>query len=83
MKKLTVTIRAELEVPDSWELADHPSGITVLKVGDQYVDFDLAPLATQSLDPDAEWSDADMDVVGDVLDAVIGMEAELELNTHH
>jgi hypothetical protein len=83
MKKLIVTIRAELEVPDSWELADHPSGITVLKVDDQFVDFDIAPLVTKSLDPDAEWSDADMDVVGDVLDAVVGMEAELVLNTHH
>jgi hypothetical protein len=56
MKHLTVAIRAELEVPDDWELVDHPSGMQVLKIGDNYVDCDLAPLATTSDDPDAEWS---------------------------
>lgn len=59
MKNLTVLIRAELEIPDEWELVDHPSGMQVLKIGDQFVDFDIAPLATRSTDPDAEWSDAD------------------------
>lgn len=37
MKKLFVTIHAELEVPDDWELARHPSGISVLKIGEHYV----------------------------------------------
>lgn len=46
MKKPVVSINAELEVPDDWELARHPSGISVLRVGDTFVDFDLAPLAT-------------------------------------
>jgi hypothetical protein len=81
MKKLTITIRAELDVPDHWELVEHPSGIEVLKVGDQYVDFDLTPLATRSTDPDAEWSDHDQELVGEVLDAVTGMEAEFELHS--
>jgi len=83
MKKLTVTLHAELEVPDDWELVEHPSGITVLKIGEHFVDFDLAPLATTSLDPDAEWSDENMEVVGAVLNAVVDLEAELEFITHH
>ena len=83
MKNLTVVIRAELEVPDDWELVEHPSGIQVLKIGDQFVDFDIAPLATKSTGPDAEWSDSDTAVVNEVLDAVVGLEAELEVNTRH
>ena len=83
MKKLVVKIQAELEVPDDWELARHPSGISVLKIGDTFVDFDLAPLATTSNDPDAEWSDADVEVVEKVLDAVAGLDTDLEFITHH
>jgi hypothetical protein len=83
MKRLTVLIRAELEVPDDWELVEHPSGMQVLKIGDQYVDFDLAPLATQSTDPDTEWSDAESEVVEQVLDAVVELEAEMKLNLRH
>ncbi len=83
MKKLVVKIQAELEVPDDWEIVRHPSGITVLKVGDTFVDFDLAPLATTSGDPDAEWSDINVEVVEEVLDAVTGLDADLEFITHH
>jgi hypothetical protein len=83
MKTLTVVIRAELEVPDDWELVEHPSGMEVLKIGDQFVDFDIAPLATQSTAEDAEWSDSDSDVIGDVLDAVVGIDVEVELGSSH
>ena len=83
MKKLIVKIHAELEVPDDWELARHSSGISVLKIGDTFVDFDLAPLATTSGDPDAEWSDADVEVVGKVLDAVTGLDTDLDFITRH
>jgi hypothetical protein len=83
MKHLTVTIRAELEVPDDWELVDHPSGMTVLKIGDRFVDFDLTPLATKSSDPDAEWSDHDTELVEQVIDTIVEVDAELELQTRH
>lgn len=83
MKTLTVLIRAELEIPDEWELVEHPSGMQVLKIGDQFVDFDIAPLATVSTAEDAEWSDSDSEIVGDVLDAVIDIEVGLELRTSH
>ena len=70
-------------MPDEWEIAPHPSGITVLKIGDTFVDFDLAPLATTSADPDAEWSDENVEVVSTVLDAVTGLDTDLEFITHH
>lgn len=83
MKKLVLTMRAELEVPDDWEFARHPSGISVLKVGDHFVDFDLAPLATTSSDPDAEWTDTNVELVGEVLDCVVALDSDLEFITHH
>lgn len=79
MKILTVSIRAELEVPDDWELVEHPSGMQVLKIGDQFVDFDIAPLGTMSSEPEAEWSDADEAMVGKVLDTVVGIDIDLEM----
>jgi hypothetical protein len=80
MKNLTVVIRAELEVPDDWALAEHASGIHVLKIGDQYVDFDLTPMATKDDSPDAEWSDRDAALVEQVLETVVGVDVELEMS---
>lgn len=80
MKNLTVVIRAEMEVPDDWMLVEHPSGIHVLMIGDQYVDFDLTPLATSDESPDAEWSDRNAALVEQVLDTVVGMDVELEMS---
>ncbi|MDQ8021430.1 MAG: hypothetical protein REI94_06295 [Moraxellaceae bacterium] len=82
MKTLTVRITAELQIPDDWELVEHASGMTVLKIGDQFVDFDITPLATRQDDPDAEWSDDDQELVGQVLDCVSGLDADLDLAYH-
>ena len=81
MKNLTVVIRAELEIPDDWELVEHPSGIRTLKIGNQYIDFDIAPLAATSTDPDTEWSDHDTELVDKILDTVVGLESDLEIGT--
>lgn len=80
MKKLTVLIRAELEIPDEWEFVEHPSGIQVLKIGDSFVDFDIAPLSTTSESPDATWSDNDVDLVEEVLACVNGLDTDLEVS---
>lgn len=79
MKNLTVIIRAELEVPDDWTLVDHASGMQVLKIGNQLVDFDITPLSTTGEAPDAEWSDQDEALMNTVLDAVVGIDVELDL----
>lgn len=80
MKKLTVLIRAELTIPDDWEFVEHPSGIQVLKIGDSFVDFDIAPLSTTSTSPDATWSDNDVELVEDVLECVSGLDTDLEVS---
>ena len=83
MKHLTVTIRAELEIPDDWELVDHPSGMQVLKIGDLFVDFDVTPLATTSTDHDAEWSDRDAELVNTVIDTIVEVDSDLEMHARH
>jgi hypothetical protein len=77
MKKLTVRIHAELEIPNDWEIVELESGVQVLKIGEKYVDFDIAPLATSSSDADATWSDEDEALTGRILDAVTGLDTEL------
>ena len=80
MKKLTIHIHAVLDVPNDWEIVEHPSGIQVLKIGDRFVDFDIAPLATDSGDQEAIWSDEDEAFTENILDAVCGLDTELEMN---
>jgi hypothetical protein len=79
MKTLTVRVTAELQVPDDWTLADHASGMTVLKIGDQFVDFDIAPLSTRDNEPDSMWTDEDEALTSRVLDCVIELDTDLEL----
>lgn len=80
MKKLALHLYAELEIPDDWEVVDHPSGMKVLKIGDRYVDFDIAPLATVSENIDATWSDEDQDLTETILDTVIGLDTEFDIS---
>ena len=79
MKKLTIHIHAELEIPNDWEIVEHPSGIQVLKIGERFVDFDITPLATDSLDPESTWTDEDEQLTEQILDAVTGLDTELEI----
>lgn len=79
MKTLTVRVTAELQVPDDWTLADHASGMTVLKIGDQFVDFDIAPLSTRDDEPDSMWTDDDEALTSRVLDCVIELDTDLDL----
>ena len=79
MKKLSLVLNAELEIPDDWELVEHPSGIYVLKVGDRFVDFDIVPLVTASTAKDAEWSDEDQEFTGEILDMVTGVDSQMEI----
>jgi len=82
MKTLTVHITAELQVPDDWTLVDHASGVTVLKVGDQFIDFDITPLSTREDDPEALWSDDDQTLTGQVLDCVTELDTDIEIAYH-
>ncbi|MBU0604388.1 MAG: hypothetical protein KKD25_18525 [Gammaproteobacteria bacterium] len=79
MKTLTVRLTAELQVPDDWTLAEHASGVSVLKIGDQFVDFDITPLATLEDDPEAMWTDDDQALTARVLDCVTELDTDIEI----
>lgn len=83
MKKLHVKIVAELEIPDDWEVVEHPSGIQVLKIGDKFVDIDIAPIATASVEEDATWTDEDGALINRVLDAMTEMDSEMTIQKRH
>ena len=83
MKTLSVEISAEIQVPDDWELVEHPSGIQAVKVGDRFVEFDLTPLSTTSDDPDATWSDEDQQLTNQILDSISDWDVDMTLPRQH
>ena len=80
MKKITLHIHAELEIPDHWQIIEYGHGVQMLKIGDKFVDFDIAPLTADSNEEDTVWSDEDEDLTAQVLDTVTGLEATLTLD---
>ena len=70
MKKLTVTIRMEMEVPDTWSVEKTSAGIDILKKGDgRYLDMSAEPLIAD--DKDGTWStDYDDDFANQIYDMV-------------
>ncbi len=83
MKKLHVKIIAEMNIPDDWEIVEHPAGIQVLKIGDKFVDIDIAPIATTSFEENATWTDDDEALINRVLDALTEMDSELTIQHRH
>ena len=73
MKKLHVTIKLEMLVPDDWELVETSEGTPVLKLPGgpfkgQFLDLTIEPLF--ATDPEETWTGAEDD---DVLDAILDM----------
>lgn len=83
MKKLHVKIIAEMNIPDDWEIVEHPAGMQVLKIGDKFVDIDIAPIATTSLEENATWTDEDEALINRVLDTLTEMDSELAIQHRH
>lgn len=82
MKKLNVTIKLEMSVPDDWMLADTSEGTPVLKLPNgQYMDIAIEPLF--ATDPEDTWaSTEDDDTLNDILDMVESEEVVYEFVTH-
>ena len=70
MKKLSVTIKLDMLVPDDWELVQTSEGGQVLKLPDnQFLDIAIEPLFASN--PEETWaSTEDDDVLNDILDMV-------------
>jgi hypothetical protein len=82
MKKITLHIHAEMEIPDHWKIIDDGHGLQRLKIGDKFVDFDIAPLSASTNEEDTVWTDEDEELTAQVLDTVTGMDATLELDVN-
>lgn len=79
MKKLTVTIRMEMEVPDTWSVEKTSDGIDILKIADgRYLDMSAEPLIAE--DKDGTWStDYDDDFANEIYDMVSSEDISYDL----
>ena len=70
MKKLNVTIKLEMSVPDDWELVQTSEGGQVLKLpNQQFLDLAIEPLFASN--PEETWSSTEDDeALNDILDMV-------------
>jgi len=82
MKKLNVTIKLEMSVPDDWELVQTSEGGQVLKLPNkQFLDLAIEPLFASN--PEETWSSTeDNDALNDILDLVESEEVVYEFVTH-
>ena len=82
MKKLNVTIKLEMLVPEDWELFQTSEGSQVLKLpNNQFLDIAIEPLF--SSDPEETWtSTEEEDTLNDILDMVESEEVTYDFVTH-
>ena len=82
MKKLNVTIKLAMSVPDDWELVETSEGGQVLKLpNNQFLDLAIEPLFASN--PEETWSSTeDNDTLNDILDLVESEEVAYEFITH-
>lgn len=82
MKKLNVTIKLEMLVPDDWELFETSEGSQVLKLpNNQFLDIAIEPLFAS--DPEETWtSTEEEDTLNDILDMVESEEVTYDFVTH-
>lgn len=82
MKKLAVTMKLEMSIPDDWELVKTSTGVDVLKLpNNQFLDLTFEPLF--AADPEDTWISTDDEVfLNDVLDMVESEEVAYELKSN-
>ncbi|MGE5465895.1 MAG: hypothetical protein ACM3Y9_00570 [Ignavibacteria bacterium] len=83
MKRLSVTIKLELEVPEEWELRKTSEGFEVIQIGEgRYLDMSFEPLLSDDLD--GMWTDSgDDEFINEVLDMVESEQVTYRLSTVH
>ena len=82
MKKLNITIKLEMSVPDDWELVHTSEGGQVLKLpNQQFLDMAIEPLFAS--DPEETWTSTESeDELNDILDMLESEEVVYEFVTH-
>lgn len=57
MKKLQVTITLDMDIPEEWNLIDHPDGVPVLTVeSGRYMYMSFLPMFTNGLEAESDWN---------------------------
>jgi len=84
MRKLLVTIQVELDIPNNWELVEHPDQVQAIKMDDgQYMHMSFLPMLTTDFVEDAEWSSECSDEFTEsILDMVADEEVFMKVDTH-
>lgn len=82
MKKLNITIKLDMSVPDDWELVQTSEGGQVLKLPNgQFLDVAIEPLFAS--DPEETWTSTESDdALNDILDMVDSESVVYEFVTH-
>jgi hypothetical protein len=83
MKKLLVTVQVELDIPDTWDLVEHPDGVQAIKLDDgRYMYMSFLPMFTTDPDAGAEWSSECSDEFSnEILDMVADEDVLMKLET--
>ena len=81
MKKLLVTIKLEMEIPEDWELVEHPDEIQAVKIADDsYMYMSFLPMLSKQFKQGSEWSSECSDEFSDeVLDMVTDEDVMMKL----
>ena len=83
MKRLSVNITLELEVPDDWEIRGTSEGTDILRIGQgQFMDLTFEPLL--ATDPEGTWTDSADDIfIEQLLDMVASEDVTYRLESMH
>lgn len=83
MKKLLVTVQVELDIPDTWNLVEHPDEVQAIKIDDgRYMYMSFLPMFTSDPKEGAEWSSECSDeFTNKLLDMVADEEVLMKLET--
>jgi hypothetical protein len=81
MKRLKVTIDLDMDIPEDWDIVDHPDGVPVLSIGDgKYMYMSFLPMFTEELEPESNWtSECPDEFSTEVLDMVQSEEVAMKL----
>ncbi len=72
MKKVKVTIKLLMEVPDNWKVIKTPHGVPAFDMGDgKFLDMSFSTMITSETGEDATWTDAyDDEYIDNIMEMV-------------
>jgi hypothetical protein len=81
MKTIKVNIQLDMEVPEDWEVVDHPDDIQAFKMTDgRYMYMSFLPMFTDSYEVGSTWSSECADELGtEIVDMVSHEDVEMKL----